>query len=72
VSELLKRLDANKPALWLEVAPPRGIAVDSMLTRLDAVREQVDAINLADNALGRVKLAPLVFGFPAAIATATR
>ena len=62
MSALLKRLDAHKPALWLEVAPPRGIAVDSMLTRLAAVRGHVDAINLADNALGRVKLAPLAFG----------
>ena len=33
-----------------------------MLTRLAALRGHVDAINLADNALGRVKLAPLVFG----------
>lgn len=62
MSALLKRLDAPAPALWLEVAPPRGIAVESMLTRLGAVRGHVDAINLADNALGRVKLAPLVFG----------
>lgn len=62
MSALLKRLDADKPALWLEVAPPRGIAVESMLTRLATVRGHVDAINLADNALGRVKLAPLVFG----------
>ena len=62
MSALLKRLDAHQPALWLEVAPPRGIAVDSMLTRLAALRGRVDAINLADNALGRVKLAPLVFG----------
>jgi 5,10-methylenetetrahydrofolate reductase len=62
VSALLKRLDAHQPALWLEVAPPRGISVESLLTRLAAVRDQVGAINLADNALGRVKLAPLVFG----------
>jgi homocysteine S-methyltransferase len=62
MSALLRRLDAQKPALWLEVAPPRGIAVDSMLTRLAALCGHVDAINLADNALGRVKLAPLVFG----------
>lgn len=62
MSALLERLDAHKPALWLEVAPPRGIAVESMLTRLAALRGRVDAINLADNALGRVKLAPLVFG----------
>lgn len=33
-----------------------------MLDKLAAVRGRVDAINLADNALGRVKLAPLVFG----------
>ena len=58
MSALLKRLDAHKPALWLEVAPPRGIAVDSMLTRLAALSGHVDAINLADNALGRVKLRP--------------
>jgi homocysteine S-methyltransferase len=62
MSALLERLDAHKPALWLEVAPPRGIAVESLLTRLEALRGHVDAINLADNALGRVKLAPLVFG----------
>ena len=62
MSALLERLDAHKPELWLEVAPPRGIAVESMLTRLAALRGRVDAINLADNALGRVKLSPLVFG----------
>ena len=62
MSALLERLEAHKPALWLEVAPPRGIAVGSMLTRLEALRGHVDVINLADNALGRVKLAPLVFG----------
>ncbi|MGH7915674.1 MAG: methylenetetrahydrofolate reductase [Candidatus Binataceae bacterium] len=62
MSALIKGLDAHKPALWIEVAPPRGINVESILTRLDAARGHVDAINLADNALGRVKLAPLVFG----------
>ncbi len=62
MSALLKRLDAHAPALWLEVTPPRGISVESLLARLAAVRGSVDAINLADNALGRVKLAPLVFG----------
>jgi 5,10-methylenetetrahydrofolate reductase len=62
MSDLLARLDAPRPALWLEIAPPRGIAVESMLARLAAVRGHVDAVNLADNALGRVKLAPLVFG----------
>lgn len=62
MSSLLARLDDPRPALWLEIAPPRGIAVESMLARLSAVRERVNAINLADNALGRVKLSPLVFG----------
>ena len=33
-----------------------------MLERLSAVCGRVDAVNLADNALGRVKLSPLVFG----------
>ncbi|HLK85644.1 MAG TPA: methylenetetrahydrofolate reductase [Candidatus Binataceae bacterium] len=62
MAALLSRLDERRPALWVEVAPPRGIAVESMLTRLGALRGHVDAVNLADNALGRVKLAPLVFG----------
>ena len=50
------------PALWLETAPPRGIAVESLLARLAAVRDHVGAINLVDNALGRVKMSGLVFG----------
>jgi homocysteine S-methyltransferase len=62
VTALLERLDARRPALWLEVAPPRGIAYESLLSKLAALRGHVDAINLADNALGRVKMSPLVFG----------
>jgi len=51
----------HRPLLWLEVAPPRGLNAESLLTRLGALRGQVDAINLVDNALGRVKMSPLVF-----------
>jgi len=51
----------HKSQLWLEVAPPRGIAVESLLAKLGALRGLVDVINLADNALGRVKMSPLVF-----------
>lgn len=62
MTPLVDRLDARAPALWLEVAPPRGIAAESLLGKLAALSGHVDAINLADNALGRVKMSPLVFG----------
>jgi homocysteine S-methyltransferase len=62
VTPLVERLDARSAALWLEIAPPRGIAVESLLGKLAVLRGHVDAINLADNALGRVKMSPLVFG----------
>lgn len=52
---------SDRPLLWLEVAPPRGLNAESLLTRLGALVGQVDAINLVDNALGRVKMSPLVF-----------
>ncbi len=49
-------------ALWLEISPPRGINAESLLSKLEAVRGKVDAINLVDNALGKVKMSSLVFG----------
>ncbi|HUO03853.1 MAG TPA: methylenetetrahydrofolate reductase [Candidatus Binataceae bacterium] len=52
----------RRPSLWVEVSPPRGINPDPMITRLAALRGQVDAINLTDNSLGRVKMSALVFG----------
>ena len=58
---LLESLSGGTPVLWLEVAPPRGINTESLLNRLAAVRGHIGAINLADNALGRVKLSGLVF-----------
>jgi len=61
VSMLIESLNSGRPVLWLEVAPPRGINTESLLKRLAAVRGHVGAINLADNALGRVKLSGLVF-----------
>jgi 5,10-methylenetetrahydrofolate reductase len=61
LTSLLENLPAPAPVLWLEVAPPRGIAVESLLGKLGALRGHVGAINLADNALGRVKLSGLVF-----------
>lgn len=51
----------SRSHLWLEVAPPRGIAVESLLGKLGSLVGQVDAINFADNALGRVKMSSLVF-----------
>ena len=51
----------GKTLLWLEVAPPRGINSVSLLGKLDTLEGNVDAINLVDNALGRVKMSSLVF-----------
>lgn len=62
MTTLIDSLSGSTPALWLETSPPRGIAVDSLLARLAAVRGRVGAINLVDNALGRVKMSGLVFG----------
>lgn len=62
MTALIDSLAGDAPALWLETSPPRGIAVDSLLARLAAVRGHVGAINLVDNALGRVKMSGLVFG----------
>lgn len=60
-STLYETLAGPTPAIWLETAPPRGIAVESLLAKLGAIRGKVSAINLVDNALGRVKLSGLVF-----------
>ncbi len=59
---ILDSLNAATPALWLEVSPPRGINPIPLLKRLDALAGQVDAINLTDNALGKIKMSGLVFG----------
>ncbi len=61
MSALLESLARRSPALWLEVAPPRGINPEPLLKRLGAMVGHADAINLTDNALGRVKMSGLVF-----------
>ena len=61
MSSLAEILGASRPAVWLEVAPPRGANPAALLKRLEAFAGHVDAINLTDNALGRVKMSGLVF-----------
>ena len=61
MSSLADILGAARPAVWLEVAPPRGANPALLLKRLEAFAGHVDAINLTDNALGRVKMSGLVF-----------
>ncbi len=61
MSALYDALSGPAPVLWLETAPPRGIAVESLLAKIGAMRGTVGAINLVDNSLGRVKLSGLVF-----------
>jgi methylenetetrahydrofolate reductase (NADPH) len=60
-SAIVDNLNAQPPALWLEVSPPRGINPAPLLKRLGALVGHVDAINLTDNALGKVKMSGLVF-----------
>ncbi len=59
---ILDNLNGPAPALWLEVSPPRGINPAPLLRRLAQLAGHVDAINLTDNALGKVKMSGLVFG----------
>jgi len=59
---VLDRLSGLTPALWLEVSPPRGINAEPLLKKLAPLKGHVDAINLTDNALARVKMSGLVFG----------
>jgi 5,10-methylenetetrahydrofolate reductase len=61
LADLIDKLVSDTPAIWLEVAPPRGIAIGTLIDRIAAVRDQIGAVNLVDNSLGRVKMAPLIF-----------
>jgi len=61
VTSVLDNPVSGGSLLWVEVAPPRGINPEALLARLAPLRGVVDAINLADNALGRVKMSSLVF-----------
>lgn len=60
--DLLESFARRAPVVWLEVAPPRGINPDPLLRKLAPLKGAVDAINLTDNALARVKMSGLVFG----------
>jgi 5,10-methylenetetrahydrofolate reductase len=62
MSELAKHLDSPAPAIWLEVSPPAGIAIEPAVERLARARGLVDAINVTDNAMGRARMSALVFG----------
>jgi 5,10-methylenetetrahydrofolate reductase len=53
---------AGRPLLWLEVAPPRGVNYEPLLKKLAVLKDRVDALNLTDNAMARVKMSALVFG----------
>jgi methionine synthase / methylenetetrahydrofolate reductase(NADPH) len=61
LNPILSSLDNRAPSLWLEIAPPRGIAVESLLQKLQSLRGHANVVNLADNALGKVKMSGLVF-----------
>ena len=61
MSALLDKLTHHAPALWVEVGPPRGINPEPLLRRLSALVGHADAINLTDNALGKVKMSGVAF-----------
>jgi 5,10-methylenetetrahydrofolate reductase len=61
LADLIDSCVSGRPAVWLEVAPPRGIAIGSLIDRIAAAREYIGAVNLVDNSLGRVKMSPLIF-----------
>jgi 5,10-methylenetetrahydrofolate reductase len=62
MAALLDKLTYHAPSLWLEVGPPRGVNPEPLLRRLSALVGHVDAINLTDNALGKVKMSSIAFG----------
>jgi len=62
VASLAESLNSRAPVLWIEVSPPRGSNAEPLLKHLAEVVGHVDAINLTDNSLGKVKMSGLVFG----------
>ncbi len=52
----------RRPRCGSKSSPPRGINPAPLLRQLGALARHVDAINLTDNALGKVKMSGLVFG----------
>ena len=61
MASFLEQLASPDPCLWVEVSPPRGINLEPLLTRLDSLRGKVEAINLTDNAMAKVKVSGLIF-----------
>jgi methylenetetrahydrofolate reductase (NADPH) len=61
VSKLSENLCRGALTLWIEVSPPRGISYEPLLNRLSVLLGHLDAINLTDNALAKVKMSALVF-----------
>ncbi len=61
MSAFVDSLSQDAPVTWLEIAPPRGINPESLLRKLEGIGGHVDAVNLTDNAMGRVKLSALAF-----------
>src|ERR1700681_1935526 len=62
MAALLDKLTHHAPSLWLGVGPPRGVNPEPLLRRLSALIGHADAINLTDNALGKVKMSSIAFG----------
>jgi 5,10-methylenetetrahydrofolate reductase len=52
---------STKPLLCLEINPPRGTDVQTVLARYEGL-EGVDFVNVTDSALAKMKLSGLVFG----------
>jgi methylenetetrahydrofolate reductase (NADH) len=61
MSELARQLANPALAIWLELSPPRGIEMEPLLQKLESLAGTIGAVNLTDNAMGRVKLSALVF-----------
>ncbi len=62
MSELARQLADPTLAIWLELSPPSGIDMEPLLRKLESLAGTIGAVNLTDNAMGRVKLSALAFG----------
>jgi len=52
-------LDSGKFVVTAEITPPKGTAVDETLENIDLLKDQVDALNVADNRGAIMRLNPL-------------
>lgn len=62
MSELARQLANPSLAIWLELSPPSGIDIEPLMRKLEPLAGTIGAVNLTDNAMGRVKLSSLAFG----------